>query len=1068
MKLRLKIVVLISILTYSIPLFAQIKNAYNPANVEAIIHGSIIDSATKLPVSGATIQIIGTTHSVISNNLGKFEFVTGQRLPFEVKITSVNYKAVQLKITHDNVVIPLIEFQNNLNDVVVVGYGTQKKSDVTGSIATVPKENLSRPSASLDNVLQGAVAGVQVSQSSNQPGATSTIRIRGGNSLSFGNDPLYVIDGFIYYNDNNLTNLAPPSGTSVTGATSNALSTINPNDIESIDILKDASATAIYGSRGANGVVLITTKRGTKGSNNVEYSGYYGFGKAAKQVGVLTGPQWAKYFDDLYNNTPGIQSALTSTKRIIDSLGAAGVNNDWTDAALRTSQVQSHEISVYGGDDKSKYAVSGNYFHQRGGVLNTDFTRYSARVNYDRNVSDKFKLTTSIYGSNSVENKLAGSAYSSINSSNSYASLYQVNPLQIIKNDDGTYNTTYQPATSNTYNTINGQLYSDNPILDIVSTTNRSTITRVLGNFSAEYKILKELTFKSSFGADLLNTKLDYYAPSYTSAGNATGTTTGYGSVGTITYLSWLNENTLTYSHTISNRHFIYLLAGYTTQYQHAENVFSAAASFPSDYTTYQNLYSGSAYQVTGSGESQTVFNSWLGRINYSYKHLYNITLSGRADGASAAGANHKWGFFPAVGLSWNTSQERFFERYRDVVSNLKFRFSAGSIGNANFPAFSSLATINTSGYYFGNPVTAVNGLSQTQLGNPDLTWETTTQYDLGLDAGFAQNRINLTADAYYKKTTNLFVNTSGLIPLSTGYASAAENIGSIENKGLELTLTTTNIKSRDFKWKTTIIYATNANKILSLGPSSSFQPIAQTGQVSPVIVKVGLPVGTFWGYKTDGLLTDADINGSNPAPLLSGVSQQVGDRKYLHAPGVTGAVISTVDKQNLGSAQPKFTGSLSNTFTYKGFDLSIFFQGTYGNKIFDLQEQNISKTTVYYNVTSNVLNRYDAVSNPKGTFPKLVNAPVMQMEDSYVHNGSYVRLKNVSLGYVFPVNIAAKILAKQIRIYVSAQNLFTVTKYPGLDPEANFFDQNNLQPGIDLGIYPNFRTYQAGVDVTF
>ncbi|MDE1191004.1 MAG: TonB-dependent receptor [Arachidicoccus sp.] len=1067
MKLALKACILYSILIYPFYLFAQVNQA-PPANIQAVLHGTIIDSATKAPVSGATIQIIGTTHSVISNSLGKFEFVTGQKLPFELKISSVGYKTIQIEVTKDHVVIPISENQNNLNDVVVVGYGSQKKSDVTGSIATVPTENFSRPSTSFDNLLQGAVAGVQVSQSSSQPGSTSTVRIRGGNSLSFGNDPLYVIDGFIYYNDNNLTNLAPPSGTSVTGATSNALSTINPNDIESIDILKDASATAIYGSRGANGVVIITTKRGVRGSNNVEYSGYYGWGNVAKQVGVLNGPQWAKYFDDLYNNTPSIQGALASNKHIIDSLGAAGVNNDWANAALRTSRVQNHELSIYGGDDKSKYAISGNYFHQIGGVLNTDFTRYSARFNYERNVSTKLKVTTSIYGSNSVENKLTGSSYNAINSSNSYSALYSVVPLQNIYNADGTYNTTYQPAVSSTSNTINGQLFSDNQILDIASTKNQSNITRVLGNIAGEYKILKELTFKTTFGADIISTKLNYYAPSYTSAGNGSGSTTGYGSVGNISYLSWLNENTLTYTHTFSNNHFLDVLAGYTTQYQHAENSFAAAASFPSDYTSYEYLYSGSARQVTGSGESQTVFNSWLGRINYSYKHLYNLTLSGRADGASAAGANHKWGFFPAVGVSWNASQESFFDKFKNVVSNLKLRFSTGTIGNANFPAFSSLATINTSGYYFGSPISAVNGLSQSQLSNPDLTWESTTQYDLGLDAGFVQNRINLTADVYLKKTTHLFVNTSGLIPLSTGYASAAENIGSIQNKGLELTLTTVNIKSKDFSWKSTILYATNINKILNLGPSSSFQPIAQTGQVSPVIVKVGLPVGTFWGYKTDGLLTSADVSGSNPAPLLTGVSQQVGDRKYLHAPGITGATITTADKQNLGSAQPKFTGSFSNTVTYKNFDLSIFLQGTYGNKIFDLQQQNLDKTTTTGNVSADLLNRYDAVSNPKGTFPKIVNAPVMQMEDTYIHNGSYLRLQNVSLGYILPATAASKLLAKQIRIYFSAQNLFTITKYPGLNPEANFFDQNNLQPGIDLGIYPNFRTYQAGVDVTF
>ena len=1065
-KLMKKFVWLLSLLVAT-PLFMMAQTA--PSSViNSSVSGTVTDAKTGAPLEGALVKIKGVTNQALTDSKGSFVLKTGQKLPFILEVSYIGYRKLETEATTTTINIQLQDEQTQLNEVVVVGYGTQRRTDVTGSVASVSKELLAQPVPSFDNMLQGAVAGVQVSQSSGQPGASSTIRIRGGNSLSFGNDPLYVIDGFIYYNDNGLTNLAPQSGTSVTGATINALSTIHPNDIESIDILKDASATAIYGSRGANGVVIITTKRGVRGKNNIEYSGYYGFGNATKKVGVLTGLEWAKYFDDLYNNTPGIQTALGSNKRIIDSSGAAGVNNDWVDAALRTSQVQSHEISIYGGDDKSRYALSGNYYDQVGGVLNTDFKRYSARFNYDRNITSKFKFTANIYGSNSVENKLTGSAYSSINNSNAFTSLYTVNPLQSIKNSDGSYNTTYQPSVSGTFNTVNGQLQSDNPLLDIASTINQSNITRVLGNFAGEYKLLNDLTFKATFGTDIISTKLNYYAPSYTANGNATGTISGYGSVGNIQYLSWLNENTLTYNHAINNTHFIDALVGYTTQYQHAENSFAAAASFPSDHTTYQNLYSGSAQQVTGSGESQTVFRSWLGRVNYSYKHLYNLTLSGRADGASAAGINNKWGFFPAVGLSWNASQEKFFSAIKNTVNNLKVRLSAGSIGNANFPPFSSLATINTSGYYFGNPITAVNGLSQTQLANPDLTWETTTQYNLGLDAGFIKNRINLTADVYYKKTTNLFVNTSGLIPLSTGYASAAENIGSIENKGLELTLTTANIEARNFSWRTTFIYSTNANKILSLGPSSSFQPVAQTGNVSPVIVKVGLPVGIFWGYKTDGLLTDKDVNGSEPAGKLAGVSQQVGDRKYLHAPGRTGAVITTADKQNLGSAQPKFTGSISNRFAYKSLDLTVFLVGSYGNKIFDLQEQNLSKTTVNNNVSTNLLNRYDPVSNPNGTFPKIVNAPVMQVEDSYIHDGSYLRLKTVTLGYVLPTSAASKILAKQVRIYVTAQNLLTITKYPGLDPEANFYDQNNLQPGIDLGIYPTFRTFQGGIDVTF
>ena len=1031
--------------------------------------GRIIDDKTKEPLAGAVVHIKGTTHEVLTDNNGIFKFITAQRVPLVYTVSYVGYQGLEVPVdSYGHIEISLKGGNSSLSEVVVIGYGSQRRSDLTGSVASVPKENLSRPASSFDNLLQGAVAGVVVNQSSGQPGATATIRIRGGNSLSFGNDPLYVIDGFIYYNDNSLTNLAPGSGTvpSVTGVSSNGLSTINPSDIESIDVLKDASATAIYGSRGANGVVIITTKRGTKNSNNISYNGSYGTQKVAKTLSVLNGPQWATLFDDLYNATPTIQAGLAANKKFIDSLGAAGVNGDWPGAALRTGSVQNHQLTVYGGDEKSRYSVSGNYFNQKGIVLATDFTRYSARFNYEKNYSKDFKIAANIFGSNSTENKLTGATYNGIGFSNAFSSLYINNPLQAVKNPDGSYNTTAQPAINPTLNTISGQQFSDNSIQDIVSTINQTKLSRVLGNLAAEYKITNELAVKSTFGADLLNTKLNYYAPSFTSSGNNGGTITGSGSVGTINYLSWLNENTITYDHAFNNKHFLNVLAGYTTQYQKSEIGFSAGQSFPSDATTFNNLYNASANKVVGSGESQQTRNSWLGRISYSFRHKYNLTLAGRADGASPAGANKKWGFFPSIGLSWNASEEDFFQKYSKTVNNLKLRLTAGSVGNANFPAYSSLATITSNGYYFGSPLAGTNGLAPSQLSNPDLTWETTTQYNAGIDLGLLENRVNLTADVYYKKTTNLFISGTGLIPLSSGYASASENIGSLENKGLEITLNTENIRTKDFSWKSTLIYATNANRVLSLGPSNSFFPVAPTGQVSPVIVKVGLPVGTFWGYSTAGLLNTDDAFGSKAVPKLAGVSQVTGDRKYVDIDG--NGVVNNNDKHDLGNAQPKFTASFSNTFNYKNFDLSFFFQGSFGNKIFNLLQQQLEKTTTTTNVSSVLLNRWDSTANPNGKFPKVVNAPVVQVADVYIEDGSYIRLKNITLGYNLSKSIASKILAKQVRIYVSAQNLLTITSYKGLDPEANFYDQNNLQPGIDYGVYPNYRTYTVGLNVTF
>jgi TonB-dependent starch-binding outer membrane protein SusC len=1033
------------------------------------LSGRVVDSKDKNGLGGATVHIKGTTHRVSTNEKGEFKFVTGQKVPVTYVVSLIGYKTREILVNQAlDAVIDLSEVSSQLNDVVVIGYGTQKRSDLSGAVASVPKNLLNQPVASFDNLLQGAVAGVTVTQSSGQPGATASIRVRGGNSLSFGNDPLYVIDGFIYYNDNGAANLRAGSGSSVTGAASNALSTINPNDIESIEILKDAAATAIYGSRGANGVVLITTKRGTKGSNNISYSNFVGAQQATKTVDVLNGQQWAKYFGDLYAATPSIQSGLAPAKKIIDSLGNAGVSQNWTDEAIKSNIQQNHQISIHGGDEKSRYAIAGNYFQQKGIVIGTDFRRYTARVNYEKNVSDKLKVATVLFGSNTLSNKNTGSAFNDINFSNAFSSLYLANPLQLAKNNDGSYRTTFFPQLNSTTNTINGVQYTDNPIQNIASTTNQSVINRFLGNASLDYKFKDGLVFKSTIGVDNLITKLNYFAPSYTAQGNNGGTTTGTGSVGNINTLSWLNENTLNYDFDIRKEHFFNLLAGYTTQYTKTENTFVYGQSFPTDALTYNNLLLATQNKVTATGEAQEQRNSWLARVNYSFNHKYNFSGSLRADGASPLGQGKKWGLFPAFGFSWNISQEEFLKKYSNTVSNAKLRLTAGSGGNSNIPAYSSLATINSNGYYLGSSSSAINGLSPTQPINPELTWETTTQYNAGLDVGLLKNRVNITADIYYKKTTNLFISGSGLIPLSTGYSSVAKNIGSLENKGIELALNTENIRKKDFSWKSTIIFSTNSSKILSLGPSQQFFPIAPTGQVSPVVVKVGLPVGTFWGYKTDGLLTTADAYGPNQAPKLTGVSQVTGDRKYLHAPGVTGANITTADKQNLGSAQPKFTFSVTNNFAYKNFDLSFFIQGSVGNKIFNLLQQQLERTTTTQNVTALVLDRWDSIANPTGKFQKVTNAPVMQVQDTYIEDGSYVRLKNITVGYNFPKNWASKLHAKQLRLYVSAQNLITLTKYTGQDPEVNFYDQNNLQPGIDLGIYPRYRTFLAGLNVTF
>jgi TonB-linked SusC/RagA family outer membrane protein len=997
--------------------------------------GRVSDEKTGDPLPGAVIHIKGTTHEVAADNNGEFRFITGQRVPVVYIVSYVGYKTREIEVqTYEHAELRLQGANSQLNDVVVVGYGTQRRSDVTGAVAGVGKNALSQPAVAFDNLLQGSVSGVAVTQNNSQPGGTAAIRVRGGNSISFSNDPLYVIDGFIVYNNNSLTNSGATTGSGV-----NPLATINPSDIESIEVLKDASATAIYGSHGANGVVIITTKRGRKGGDDLSYSGYYGGQSAVRKIGLLNGQQWGSLVNDI-NVSDGVAKTYSDAQ-----LAALGKGSDWQSAGIRNAPVQNHELSLSGGDDRSKYLFSGNYFDQDGILYNTGFTRYSGRFNYERNLGDRFRVSLSVFDSHSTENSLTGSAYNSIQIGSAWSTLLQTSPVVAIRNADGSFNTNNPYISTPT-----------NPLKDIQSTTNQSNVNRLLANAAVEYKPLTNLTLKISGGVDQIGTKQNYYAPSTTAAGYSAQ---GIASVGTVAATSWLNENTVTWTPTLANAHFFNVLGGYTTQVSDDAGAIASAQKFPNDLTTFNNLSYGATPLLPQSSAHHSVLNSFLGRVSYSYKHLYNVTASVRADGASVLGANHRWGVFPAIGLSWNAGQEEFFKNLTTTVTNLKLRLSAGQTGNSGVPPYSSLAALAPTNYYFGGSL--VTGIAPTQLANPDLKWETTTQYDLGVDLGLWKGRVSLTADLYYKKTTDLLLNVP--LPQLTGYSSALQNVGSVENKGVEWSLNTDNIRGR-LTWKTSLVWAANRNKILSLGHGVNYYyPLAPIGQQSPVIVQVGLPVGTFWGYSTRGLLTAEDI--SKGVPLLTGVPQQVGDQRYLALNGHTS--VTTADKHDLGTSQPSFTFGITNNFSYEGFDLSFVITGSYGNKLFNQLEQQLEKPTLSLNASSVLANRWSA-ANPYGTAPRATNSPVPQVIDRWIQDASYARLKNITLGYSFPQKTIGWFKATQLRVYVSAQNWATLTSYKGYNPEANFFENDNTKQGIDYGIYPATKTLLAGINLNF
>ncbi|HTD99676.1 MAG TPA: TonB-dependent receptor [Mucilaginibacter sp.] len=1009
--------------------YAEAKTDSIKDDEERTVSGTVLDeNGQGLP--GATIKIKGTETGITTDSQGRFHLPAINNNAVLV-VSFVGYRQQELPLkTHRNFIIRLEPEHNTLTDVVIVGYGTQKKKELTGSISTVAKENLNLATSSVDNLLQGAAPGIQITQSSGQPGASATVRIRGGNSITAGNEPLYVIDGFPFYNDNTSTQGSVDPNSSAQGL--NALSTINPSDIESIEVLKDASATAIYGSRGANGVVLITTKKGKKGHADVSYSVYAGQQQVRKKLPLLNGTQFAQLTNDI-QASQSLPAFYTS-----DQVNAFGTGADWQSAAFRKAPIQNHSVSVSGGDDRSTFDISGNYFDQQGIILNSGFKRIAVRANYARNVSDQFKIGLNTSGSQSYQEGTSGT---------NIASILYVAPTVPIYNADGSYN------TSNPFSATPG-----NQIQDLNIVENKTDAFRVLGNFYGEYEIIPGLKAKVSVGADVINTRQYRFAPSNSSSGYATN---GIANIGANKVATWVNENTLTYSKAFE-KHSFNVLVGYTTQTSTGNFNTSGSQNFISNLSGYNSLQGGSVPILPTSGQFSSTLNSYLARINYSYLHRYNFTVTGRADGSSRFGTNNKWGYFPSAGFSWNVKEENFLKDATSI-SNLNLRLSAGTTGNQEIGEYQSLITLSPTNYFFNGSVQT--GFAPTSLGNPNLKWEKTAQYDVGIDLGLWDNRVNITADAYYKKTSNLLISVP--VQLSSGYAAELENVGSVENKGLEIAINTDNIKNGTFKWKTSASISFNRNKVLSLeGQQSFFAQIPDAYsdllyKLSPVIIKVGSPLGTIWGYKSAGIFQSGD----NISQLPTFGTQQAGDRRYVDLD--KNGVINANDKTDIGNVQPKFIYSFSNTFTYRNFDLFVFFQGSYGNKIYNLLQEELELTNLGQNASTVLLDRWTP-TNPSNSVPRASYSPVAQVLDRYMQNGSYLRLKNISLGYTLSPSIAHKILAKQIRIYVSAQNLLTITHYTGYDPEVNTFGQNNLLQGIDFGAYPSSKTFLAGLNITF
>jgi len=999
--------------------FLSLGQATQPL-INSTLNGTVIDARTKETLPGASVAIQGTTHKVSTNEDGKFSFVTGQRFPYTLIISYVGYKTVEFVANGSSVTIELQELSNQLNDVVVVGYGTQKRSDVTGAVSSVSQNALKQPVSSVDQALKGAAPGIQVTQTSGQPGGGVSVRIRGGSSIQGVNEPLYVIDGFPVYNSS--VSAGTLSGTAV-----NPLTSINPADIESVDILKDASATAIYGSRGANGVVIITTKKGKADQARVSYEGSYGTQSLRKKVDVLNAQDFAVLRNAaLYDATPAKGEFQYLSQSQIDALGGG---TDWQGEAFRDAPTQNHQLSVSGGSPKTRYLVSGNYYSQDGIVKNTDFKRLGFRANVDAKPFEKLKLSASLTASKSDADVAPSGIINSLLIMPPTATIYETNGSYTLRN-----------PFENVF---------ANPLATILEQQNKSITNRLLATSFAEYSIIEGLDLKVLIGTDVNNISEKSYIPKTIYEGSLTGGSAGRGSLNSY---SWLNENTLTFNRSFG-KHNVNVLAGFTQQEYNRESFTAGSQNFIVDELSYNGLGNGSTLLKPGSDNSKWILHSYLSRLNYNYNNRYYFTASLRADGSSRFGTGNKWGYFPSAAVSWKVSNEDFFKKFSAAVSDLKVRASFGTTGNMEIGEYQSLATLGSYTYVIGNNI--ITGFVPNRIANNKLGWETTWQYDGGLDIGLFNNRLQLTVDGYYKKTKDLLLNVE--IPWTSGYASSLQNFGSVENRGLEIGFNSNNLNGA-LKWNTSFNFSVNRNKVLTIGNGASSYISGN------YIIRVGEPLGSFYGNITDGILQTGEEAAKGKYTASGAAAAKAGDRLYKDING-DGAFTTAADKDIIGNAQPDFIFGFTNNLSWKGFDLSVFFQGSAGNDILNTNRQNLELFTGQQNASASALNRWTP-SNPSQELPRAKLDPAPVFSDRFIEDGSFVRVKNITLGYTLPKSVSAKAKFSDINIYVSGYNLLTWTDYSGFDPEIT--SGSNVSPGTDAGIYPVARTLTAGLRLSF
>ena len=1060
----------------------SLKNAPKPSKRMVLeVSGKVTDKVNGQSLPGVSILIKGTNSGTITNVDGAYKLSLPENSDATLVFSFIGYVSQEVKVGSQQVIdVKLDADVSSLNEIVVVGYGTQNKRDITGSVGSLTAKSIKdMPVTSFENAIQGQIAGVQVQEPSGEPGAGTTIRVRGLGSISGGTEPLYVIDGFPISKNVDAGVQGDVSRRTVAFALppSNPLGTINPNDIESIEVLKDASSAAIYGSRGSNGVILITTKKGRRDKKPViGFDTYFGFQTVANRVKLMNSAQLTAYVKDAKNNAylqdiPGANASdnnatrytkTTNTSYYIpdDYANPDGTDTDWQDLVFRTAPVQSYSASLAGGGETVNYYVSGGYYNQKGVVEKSGFERYSFRVNLEASPTKKLKLGLGLSPSfTSTDRSPAGAPYFADPPGIVYSALV-TSPTVKPYLANGTINQTDNQSHLFTEDGRGANMTSSsNPLAIVQGVTDKLTQFRTLGNLFAEYELFQGLKYKLYTGVDVNNYNRNFYRANSLLFREAT-TGDPYGQSNFSLNYNWLIENTLAYDKTIGEDHSISAVAGYSAQKDHIEINQVLAQKFPDDLV--QTVSGG---QVTGGTSTQEEWSlvSYLARANYGYKSKYLLTATIRADKSSRFGEGNKMGVFPSVSAGWRISEEAFLKPVT-FISDLKVRGSWGKTGNFLIPNYASIGLLNPANYIFGNSLT--NGIAPTTISNSSLTWEKTTQLDIGLDFGIIKDRVYVSLDWYKKITSDLLLNVQ--VPAAVGFLNALQNIGEVENKGLELTVSSRNVVGA-FTWTTDLNFSTNKNKVLKLGPTGD--PILSSGGAGiRHITRIGDAIGSYYGYVVEGIYqTQSDIDNAPKDEVAP--KPKPGDFKFKDVNG--DGRINANDRTVTGNYQPDYIWGITNRFTFKGIDLSFLLQGVQGSEILNLTRRHLANGEAGTNSYAVETDRWMSAEQPgNGKIPRAdrltdTHGNNNRPSSYQVEDGSYIRLRNLAVGYNFPKKLLGNKI-QTLRAYASGTNLFTSTKYIGYNPEVN--NQTTLSgvQGEDYGAYPLSKTFTFGLNVTF